>query len=289
MDQQPPFGAFPAGPGRGVNGMRPYYTPGMTTDNYTTVAGQASGAVPQYANDYDDLIDSRAAARELINFTLLKYLNTAVSSPFEVSKTLLQVQYMPREDVPTPVMMLPQESEADDLHQERGSSDEEDDGNADDFYGTGSSSRGHRRFSTGGTPLQTSSLDIDDPAFKKEVPVDASGYVVSASVYDDSMRPPHQIKPIEKGVWQGINRLLKHPHEGIRSLFKGQYTNWLYEISHLFLQPTLEGTLNDMFDLYDDTIPLVYLDRAGPNLATLVASNLIVGFLLSPLELIRTR
>lgn len=119
--------------------------------------------------------------------------------------------------------------------------------------------------------------------------MDASGYIVRTSVYDDSTRPPHQIKPIDGGVWQGIGKLMKQPHEGWRSLFKGQYTNWLYEISHLFLQPTLEGTLNDMFDLYDDTIPLVHLDHVGPNLATLVASNLIVGFILSPLELIRTR
>lgn len=119
--------------------------------------------------------------------------------------------------------------------------------------------------------------------------MDANGYIVRSSVFDESTRPPHQIKPIETGVWQGIGRLMKQPHEGWRSLFKGQYTNWIYEISHLFLQPTLEGTLNDMFDLYDDTIPLVHLDHVGPNLATLVASNLLVGFILSPLELIRTR
>jgi hypothetical protein len=69
----------------------------------------------------------------------------------------------------------------------------------------------------------------------------------------------------------------------------GQYTNWVYEILHLFAQPTLEATLNDTFDLYDDTIPLVHLDRFGPNMATMVTSHLVVGFILSPLELVRTR
>lgn len=63
----------------------------------------------------------------------------------------------------------------------------------------------------------------------------------------------------------------------------------MYEICHLFLQPTVEGSLNDAFGLYDDTIPLVHLDHVGPNLATLVTSHLLVGVLLSPLELIRTR
>lgn len=119
--------------------------------------------------------------------------------------------------------------------------------------------------------------------------MDDSGYAIRTSVYDDTTRPSHQIKPIKDGVWEGIRALLKQPHEGWSSLFKGQYTKWLYEILHLFLQPTLEGILNDAFDLYDDTIPLVHLDHVGPNLATLVASNLIVGFILSPLELIKTR
>lgn len=117
-------------------------------------------------------------------------------------------------------------------------------------------------------------------------PLDSSG---SEGLYDSSIQQPYQIKPIEGGVWKGIKALLNQTHEGWSSLFKGQYTNWIYEILHLFLQPTIEGILNDIFDLYDDTIPLVHLDRVGPNLATLVASNLIVGYILSPLELVRTR
>lgn len=95
-----PFSTFPAGATKGGNGLRPYYTPGLGNGNYTSIIPDAQSTLtsPYYADEYDDLIDSRAAARELINFTVLKYLTTAVSSPFEVSKTLLQVQYMPRED-----------------------------------------------------------------------------------------------------------------------------------------------------------------------------------------------
>lgn len=99
-DHTHPFAAFPATAGRGGNGLRPYYTPGLSNGNYTSMAPDAQSTLtsPYYGNEYDDLIDSRAAARELINFTVLKYLTTAISSPFEVSKTLLQVQYMPREN-----------------------------------------------------------------------------------------------------------------------------------------------------------------------------------------------
>jgi hypothetical protein len=60
-------------------------------------------------------------------------------------------------------------------------------------------------------------------------------------------------------------------------------------MGHLFFQPTIEGVLNDTFDLYDDTIPLVYLEHAGPNIATIVTSHLVTGILLSPLEVARTR
>ncbi|GAA5799874.1 mitochondrial carrier domain-containing protein [Helicostylum pulchrum] len=286
-DQGHPFAGFPAG--KGGNGIRPYYSPGLNNGNYTSVVPDAQSMTsPYYANEYDDLIDSKAAARELINFTVLKYLTTAISSPFEVSKTLLQVQYMPRQDVEvTPIVQTSTTIDSDNEEDEQQYPDDSDE-DEDDYYNESGSGR-RRRYSAGSDPLNTGTLDIEDPLFKKKLPVDSNGYIVRSSVYDESTRPPHQIKPIEGGVWQGIGRLMKQPHEGWRSLFKGQYTNWLYEISHLFLQPTLEGTLNDMFDLYDDTIPLVHLDHVGPNLATLVASNLIVGFILSPLELIRTR
>ncbi|KAI8993379.1 mitochondrial carrier domain-containing protein [Pilobolus umbonatus] len=279
-DKSHPYATFPTSAGRGGNGLRPYYTPGMGNGNYTTVPMDALSTVSY--NDYDDLIDSKAAARELVNFTVLKYLTTAMSSPFEVSKTLLQVQYTPREDVDIQLNTRVRSTDSDKEEHEYSDYSE---GEENDFY---EESDRRRRYSVGSDAGNAGSIDVDDPMFRKKVPVDSSGYVVRSSVYDDSTRPPHELKPI-LGVWQGIGQLMKQPHEGWSSLFKGQYTNWLYEITHLFLQPTLEGTLNDMLDLYDDTIPLIHLDRVGPNLATLVTSNLIVGFILSPLEIIRTR
>ncbi|KAF9952827.1 hypothetical protein BGZ65_005036 [Modicella reniformis] len=88
---------------------------------------------------------------------------------------------------------------------------------------------------------------------------------------------------------EAVTDLSKHPTEGWLSLWKGQYTNWIYEMLHLFAQPTLEATLNDALDLHDDTIPLVYLDHVVPNIGTMVTSHLVVGFIISPLELVSTR
>ncbi|RUS14225.1 hypothetical protein BC938DRAFT_477483, partial [Jimgerdemannia flammicorona] len=186
------------------------------------------------------------------------------------------------------------------------------DSDSDDFYGTRTRDRQHkRRHSAGGTPLSTLQLDPTSPSFRRRVAQDEGGYIVRPDVYDEATRPVYQIPPVDGGVWDAMGAVVKKQGEGWRGLFKGrwsgqppnnplllfpsasitsgQFTNWLYEMLHLFLQPTLEGTLNDVFDLYDDTIPLVHLDSVGPNVATLVTSHLVVGVLLSPLELIRTR
>lgn len=69
----------------------------------------------------------------------------------------------------------------------------------------------------------------------------------------------------------------------------GQRVTWIYEMLRTILRPALESSLNDLFGLYDDTIPLMHLDNVTPNITTLVASHLVVGVLLSPLEIIRTR
>lgn len=57
----------------------------------------------------------------------------------------------------------------------------------------------------------------------------------------------------------------------------------------LLMQPTLEGFLNDALNLPDDSIPLVHLDNVLPNFSTLLASHVVTGVILSPVELIRTR
>lgn len=79
------------------------------------------------------------------------------------------------------------------------------------------------------------------------------------------------------------------PHEGFLGLWKGQGAHWTHEMLLAMMQPSLEGWLNGQFGLYDDTIPLAHLEHVGPNLATLVSSHALVGLLLSPLELVRTR
>ncbi|KAI7907609.1 mitochondrial carrier domain-containing protein [Cokeromyces recurvatus] len=83
---------------------------------------------------------------------------------------------------------------------------------------------------------------------------------------------------------------LTSPTEGWRSLFKGQRVTWIYDMLRTVLRPALESSLNDVFGLYDDTtIPLLHLDSITANMATMIVSHLVIGVLLSPLEIIRTR
>ncbi|KAK9723055.1 hypothetical protein K7432_002164 [Basidiobolus ranarum] len=86
-----------------------------------------------------------------------------------------------------------------------------------------------------------------------------------------------------------MQTLVKHPNEGWQSLWKGQFTNWIHDLGEVLFQPSIEAILNDSFDLYDDTIPLVHLERALPNVVTMVTSHVVTGVVLSPLEVIRTR
>lgn len=128
------------------------------------------------------------------------------------------------------------------------------------------------------------------------------------SVYDDKNRPMHQMAPIEGGsVLEILGAIIKQPTEGWKSLFKGKFylmcicvlyaytlhlgqrVTWVYEMLSAILRPALESTLNDLFGLYDDTIPLFQLDNVTPNITTMVFSHLVIGFLLSPLEIVRTR
>ncbi|TPX62987.1 hypothetical protein PhCBS80983_g00154 [Powellomyces hirtus] len=88
----------------------------------------------------------------------------------------------------------------------------------------------------------------------------------------------HQLGPLQDGVWDNLREIVESDGEGWTSLLKGHFTNFAFNASYAILQPALEEAINDMFDVYEDTHP-----------ATLIASHVVVGGLLSPLELVRTR
>lgn len=78
--------------------LRPYYTPGLVP-NYTSITTNASSSTPSSLSS--DAISSNAqdTFKQYARFAGLKFMTTAVLGPFETGKTLLQVQYLPHEDI----------------------------------------------------------------------------------------------------------------------------------------------------------------------------------------------
>ncbi|KAF9418565.1 hypothetical protein BGZ94_009662 [Podila epigama] len=290
----PPPGGAPNA--NSPNPLRPYYTSSdspLQSYYYNTLS--SSTLEEELAAQHE--LNSQEAAKELASYGLVKFLTLALAAPFNVGQTLLQVQYLPNDDGfngdDNDITEKARRDEA--LYRKRIEEEAE-----RDYYnrtgGVPSSAGGggyhYNQYSSThySTHTDTYSTSISTgPTLNTNTADSASDHIIRESVYDEESRPEYQMAPIESGVWQAVLDVAKHPTEGWLSLWKGQYTNWTYEMLHLFAQPTLEATLNDTFDLYDDTIPLVHLDHVGPNIATMVTSHLVVGFILSPLELVRTR
>ncbi|KAJ1550966.1 hypothetical protein HK096_003958 [Nowakowskiella sp. JEL0078] len=93
-----------------------------------------------------------------------------------------------------------------------------------------------------------------------------------------SLRNDQPVATLDGGVWLNIRNLVETEHDGWFLLFKGHLTSFVHNVIFTAIQPTIEEGLNDLFDVYDDSHP-----------ATLTISQVIVGGLLSPLELVKTR
>ena len=78
---------------------------------------------------------------------------------------------------------------------------------------------------------------------------------------------------------------------GLTNIFlaTGVFTEWMKDCLNVLIQPSIEGALNDYFEIVDEGIPLVYSDDPWHTLATTIGSQVITGWMLSPLDLVKTR
>ncbi|KAJ3253655.1 hypothetical protein HDU77_004467 [Chytriomyces hyalinus] len=86
------------------------------------------------------------------------------------------------------------------------------------------------------------------------------------------------IPSLGSDVWRNIRTLSKSPCLGTLGLVKGHFTTFLLQTLSNAAQPFVEESLNDAFDVFDDTHPVTNL-----------LSHVLISTVLSPLELIRTR
>ncbi|KAJ2082874.1 hypothetical protein H4R24_001266 [Coemansia sp. RSA 988] len=219
---------------------------------------------------YDEQLDTAQAAIELLKFAGYRYLTTLGASPFAIAQTLLQVQHLPtavRESELTKVQRELTEQPEDEVP-------DPDDPAYYEYLRARHSGRGDGSYRPAG-----------------RAHVDHHGYIVGAHDRDsgDTGKPGYQLEALPTAKLTVLRKLIGHPTEGVLSMFKGAFTQWVYEMLHLLLQPTLEGLLNEMLGLYDNAPLSTYIDSSAPSALTLVASSVAVGWLLSPLELLRTR
>ncbi|KAJ2018235.1 hypothetical protein H4S03_007132 [Coemansia sp. S3946] len=252
-------------------------TNGRLSDNPFELSGLPSDASGMNfgglgADDlgYGEPTDPTQAASELVKFAGYRFLGTLAASPFRITQTLLQVQYLPI------AAKYNEESEVSQLDDEPVDEDAAPDPDSPAYY------EYLRARHSGRSTQQYQSTS--------RARVDHRGYIVSMQDKGTGdIRPGYQLEALPDNKLAVLRRLVTHPTEGFLSMFKGALSQWVYDMLHLLLQPTLEGVLNEMLGLYDSAPASTYIDASAPSALTLIASSAIVGWLLSPLELVRTR
>ncbi|KAF4623260.1 hypothetical protein D9613_001676 [Agrocybe pediades] len=208
--------------------------------------------------------------KALVASAVLQYTSTAIVMPWEVSKLLLQVQWVPRDagevadefDDEVDVVGAAAAAAADD---DALSDDSENDSYFHDPNATPTSGR---------PPVPRAR-------------VDEQGYVIRRSVLEEGTRPEYII-PVGSadGVWGMMKRVGRFRFEGWLALWKGKQCSDSLSFTQTkpknLVQPMINGFLQGLF--FPSMTPF-----HQPPIILPVASHLITGFLLSPLDLVRTR
>ncbi|KAJ1560300.1 hypothetical protein HK096_009270, partial [Nowakowskiella sp. JEL0078] len=133
------------------------------------------------------------------------------------------------------------------------------------------------------SPLQVLITLSEAQYWKREVAFSSLHFAVKDDSSPDVILPKGiflrnnpPILTLNGGVWHNIRNLVKTEKNGWFFLFK-DFNPWFIQDTSQ-IQPTIEEGLNDLFDVCYDS-----------HLVTLTISHLIVGGLLCPLELVKTR
>ncbi|KAJ7124723.1 mitochondrial carrier domain-containing protein [Mycena crocata] len=204
--------------------------------------------------DPSDGIDPINLLKTLAASAILQYASTAIAMPWEVGKLLLQVQWVPRDAGEPDPSELPDEEE-DALS---------DSDNDNDSYFTDPNATSHVGFSTSRQP-------------------DEQGSGFRRSVLEEGTRPEYII-PVgsANGVWGMMRRVGRFRGEGWLALWKGLLTSCITEVLSSTFQPMIRGILQGLL------LPTSAIFTHPPMFIP-VLSHLIMGFILSPLDLVRTR
>ncbi|TPX42182.1 hypothetical protein SeLEV6574_g05723 [Synchytrium endobioticum] len=259
------------------------YFQALINESVGALFPQVMEKIHQWAQYWRSSIVARGSAKEdrhnmseeeladfgLVHYAFSNWLVLSIKSPLEVGTILQLVQYNPRF--------------AQHVHRDNNDSikmeslDEDDDQPGDD--------------DSSSVDAETE-VSLDSPqvfTVEKLGAVDSLGYLTRSSFNnDDPTRPPYELAASDSNSVFGLLHELIGL-EGLQALWKGVWTEWMKDCLNAMIQPSVEGALNDYFEVADEGIPLLYADNPWPTLATTVGSQVITEWLLSPFELARTR
>ncbi|KAF7320047.1 hypothetical protein MKEN_00788900 [Mycena kentingensis (nom. inval.)] len=204
--------------------------------------------------DTTDGVDPVLLLKTLAASAILQYTSSAIAMPWEVAKLLLQVQWVPRD--------AGEEDPSDTADDEEDAMSESSNDN-DSYFAD---------------PNATPTVGCS--ALR---PTDEQGYIIRRSVLEEGTRPEYII-PVgsANGVWGMMKRVGRFRGEGWLALWKGLLTSCISDVLSSTFQPFLRSMLASML------LPRSAVFQRPP-LFIPVLSHLITGFVLSPLDLIRTR
>ncbi|KAJ3197027.1 hypothetical protein HK101_006490, partial [Irineochytrium annulatum] len=221
----------------------------------------------------------------MFTFSVAKYVSNVIASPVQVVTTLRQIEYRPSKYYLTSSQFARAPGSA----QDRDEGDASFDTSSEDAESTDAEEIPDV-FGEMLSAQPPNAMSADANGNLKVAEADVSGYLVrTGKGADDATKPPYEISVLGLSSIESMAAIVSCEDEGLLSLWKGYHTNWMLDMGNMLIQPSIEGFMNDCFDIIDDAIPLVHLHNALPTLGTLVASHALTGILLSPLELVRTR
>ncbi|KAI7960477.1 hypothetical protein MJO29_005545 [Puccinia striiformis f. sp. tritici] len=266
----------------------------MTSSSAPTRASSSSSGAAGYSlrnrtsviPDYD--IDLRGPSTDTANLSLIlrgylsaglmAFTSAAMVMPFEVGKTLLQVQWIPAQALHDPSIHIhpPSQDPSTEDYLEEEEDEEDDDDNLDTYF---TQVKPTLRPSIGSTiSKRTISGRSTNPTTGRKR--------VEEEVWPEWVLPV----VIERGVSDTMRAISRWRGEGFLGLWKGQLTAFIIDTISSKLQPIL---LSGLFLLGSTpsaaTLPLEHQAYPGLPLALSVGSYTITGLLLAPLDLIRTR
>lgn len=213
----------------------------------------------------------------------LQYTSTCLAMPFEVGKLLLQVQWVPREDV---WAKLHEPSSA-----RRRSSWLNSSAAAQDPWGEEPEKASSSPWEDDDEPGKYF-RDADANGNVPQEPVrrvDSGGYVVPHHQNDEGARPEFVMPPVvDGGVWEMI-KAVGRGKEGWLGLWKGTLTTFVLDLATSTLQPLVSGLLSIFAPNALNPMPIAFSPQPVTTLTLLMTSHLVTGILVSPLDLVRTR